>query len=100
MEPVALAEVASIVGGTVHFPKEDREVGSIAIHSDRLQADSLFFALSGTTDGHRFVARALANGAIAAVVDETRLAELPDGAGPLIAVADPLAALQAMAVWW
>ncbi|WP_432984316.1 alanine racemase [Dactylosporangium sp. CA-233914] len=100
MDPVSVAEVASIVGGTVHFPREDREVGSVAIHSDRLQADSLFFALSGITDGHRFVARALANGAIAAVVDETRLTELPVGAGPLIAVADPLAALQEMAVWW
>ncbi|MEU7865224.1 alanine racemase [Dactylosporangium sp. NPDC049140] len=99
MDPVSVAEVASIVGGTVHFPGGEREVGSVAIHSDRLQADSLFFALQGATDGHRFVARALANGAIAAVVDQARLGDL-DGQGPLIAVADPLAALQAMAVWW
>ncbi|WP_426509684.1 alanine racemase [Dactylosporangium sp. McL0621] len=99
MDPVSVAEVASIVGGTVRFPEGEREVGSVAIHSDRLQADSLFFALQGVTDGHRFVARALANGAIAAVVDQARLGDL-DGQGPLIAVADPLAALQAMAVWW
>ncbi|MEV6930683.1 alanine racemase [Dactylosporangium sp. NPDC051485] len=100
MDPVSVAEVASIVGGAVHFPREEREVGSVAIHSDRLQADSLFFALQGATDGHRFVARALANGAIAAVVAADRLDELPHDAGPLIAVADPLAALQEMAVWW
>ncbi|WP_432834174.1 alanine racemase [Dactylosporangium sp. CA-092794] len=100
MDPVPVTEVASIIGGTVHFPAEEREVGSVAIHSDRLQADSLFFALGGATDGHRFVGRALANGAIAAVVAADRLAELPRDAGPLIAVADPLAALQAMAAWW
>ncbi|GAA4258978.1 alanine racemase [Dactylosporangium darangshiense] len=100
MDPVSVAEAASIVGGTVHFPGEEREVGGVAIHSDRLQADSLFFALRGATDGHQFVARALANGAIAAVVAEDCLAELPRDAGPLIAVADPLAALQEMAVWW
>ncbi|MER7007960.1 alanine racemase [Dactylosporangium sp. NPDC000555] len=100
MDPVSVAEVASIVGGTVHLPREEREVGSVAIHSDRLQADSLFFALEGATDGHKFVARALSNGAIAAVVAESRLADLPADAGPLIAVADPLAALQEMAVWW
>ncbi|MGI5246773.1 alanine racemase [Dactylosporangium sp. CA-139066] len=100
MDPVSVAEAASIIGGTLHFPGEEREVGGVAIHSDRLQADSLFFALQGATDGHRFVARALANGAIAAVVAEDRLAELPRDAGPLIAVKDPLAALQEMAVWW
>ncbi|WP_433213380.1 alanine racemase [Dactylosporangium sp. CS-047395] len=101
MDPVPLAEVASIVGGTVHLragKPEERLVGSVAIHSDRLQADSLFFALQGVTDGHRFVARALANGAIAAVVDERRLAEFPGQA--VIGVPDPLAALQEMAVWW
>nr|BFE63912.1 bifunctional UDP-N-acetylmuramoyl-tripeptide:D-alanyl-D-alanine ligase/alanine racemase [Dactylosporangium thailandense] len=98
MDPVSVAEVASIVGGTVHFPGEERAVGSVAIHSDRLQADSLFFALQGVTDGHRFVARALANGAIAAVVDRRRLAEFPGQT--VIAVEDPLAALQEMAVWW
>lgn len=100
MDQVPVAEVAAIVGATVHFPQDDRTVGSVAIHSDRLQADSLFFALQGDTDGHRFVGRALANGAIAAVVAADRLAELPRDAGPLIAVADPLAALQEMAAWW
>jgi alanine racemase len=100
MDPISVAEVAAIVGGTVLNGEEDRTVGSISIHSDRLQADSLFFALHGASDGHRFVGRALANGAIAAVVAAGRVDELPRDAGPLIVVPDPLAALQEMAGWW
>jgi UDP-N-acetylmuramoyl-tripeptide--D-alanyl-D-alanine ligase len=58
----------------------------------------LFVALKGERfDGHDFVAHALASGAAAALVADSRAASLD---GNLIAVADPLQALGALAAFW
>jgi alanine racemase len=60
---------------------------------------SIFFALKGTqADGHEFVAKALANGAVAAVVERGRIAQPEEGA--IIEVDNPLEALQRLAKWW
>lgn len=101
MDPVRLAELVQIVGGTPagRFDPEG-VVEAATIHSERIHRASLFFALSGTrTDGHRFVADAFANGAVAAVVARGRAGELA-ASGPLVEVDDPRTALQALAAWW
>jgi UDP-N-acetylmuramoyl-tripeptide--D-alanyl-D-alanine ligase len=57
----------------------------------------VFFAVSGERfDAHTFVRQAFARGAVAAVVSREKVAELDSG-GPLIAVDDPLLALQRLA---
>jgi len=62
--------------------------------SRQVAGGELFFALPGEqTDGHRFVAAALGNGAAAAVVHES--CEAPDG-GALIRVDDVFTALHAL----
>jgi alanine racemase len=100
VERISLGRLASIVGGEmVGSPVDEAVVGGVAIHSERLPAESVFFALRGASDGHRYVGRALAHGAVAAVVAEDYDAGVAP-AGPLVRVADPLAALQALAGWW
>ncbi len=79
-------------------------VRRITTDSRQVQAGDVFLALAGDTfDGHDFVAQAISQGAIAAIVAQSKLAALKtDGslAHPLLAVSDPLAAYQAIATWW
>jgi UDP-N-acetylmuramoyl-tripeptide--D-alanyl-D-alanine ligase len=66
------------------------EAKGIAFDSRAVARGDLFFALSGeATDGHGFVADALARGAAAAVVAR----HVPGAQGPLVRVADTMKAL-------
>jgi UDP-N-acetylmuramoyl-tripeptide--D-alanyl-D-alanine ligase len=68
-----------------------------SIDSRTIQSGDLFFAVKGERlDGHDFVAAALAQGAVAAVVSKDQLARYGDPTN-LIAVDDTLAALQTLA---
>lgn len=78
---------------------------AVVIDSRQVSADSLFFALPGTTmDGHTFIGQAAERGAACAVVREQWLAErMASGDRPLlpvIAVPETLGALQHLATWW
>jgi Alr-MurF fusion protein len=104
---------------------EEIRVGAVTVDSRRLTPpNALFFALAGQhTDGHGFVADALAAGCVAAVVDARRAGELTGVRGPLLLApateprdadgggsegednradgGDPvLAALVRLATWW
>ncbi len=71
-----------------------------SIDTRTLQPGDLFFAIRGDRfDAHEFVAGALSTGACAAVVARDRLAEIEDPVRtrPLLAVEDPLLALQSLA---
>jgi UDP-N-acetylmuramoyl-tripeptide--D-alanyl-D-alanine ligase len=74
-------------------------VAGVSIDSRTLRAGELFVAIHGPRhDGHTFVAAALADGACAAVVAGSRVAEYPEETRRrLCAVDDPLAALQLLA---
>lgn len=92
-----VAEAAQAMDGRWTGAADAMAAGA-AIDSRAVTGDELFFALPGErTDGHRFVAAALAAGAAAAVVSRTPPAdaELPAEA-PLIEVDDPEAALHAL----
>jgi len=65
----------------------------VSIDTRTLQPGDLFVALQGDTDGHAFVADALARGAAGALVHRTD--GLPDDA-PLLVVDDTLAGLHAL----
>ena len=72
-------------------------VTGVSIDTRTLQPGDLFFAIKGDVhDGHGFVRDALAKGAAAAVVAETRAAEF-EGSGPLLVVHDVLDALRPFA---
>lgn len=88
--PLALweaAEIASATGGTA---SGDFQCAGVEIDSRDVREGDLFVALKGeTTDGHRFLAKAFANGAAAALVD--RPVDYPH-----ILVDDTFVALQAL----
>ena len=68
----------------------------VSINTQTLQRGDLFFALLGTkADGHDFVADALARGAAGAVVNRKFAKKNPTL--PLLVVADPAAAMRALA---
>ncbi|MEI2700956.1 MAG: UDP-N-acetylmuramoyl-tripeptide--D-alanyl-D-alanine ligase [Baekduia sp.] len=70
------------------------------IDSRQAGPGALFFGLPGrNADGGEFAAEVLAAGAWGAVVSEAH-AEAAQGAGALIACADPLAAMQRLATAW
>ena len=101
MDAVSIADLADIVGGTVTgwTPQADL-VRHVTIHSKHIMQGSLFFALPGArTDGHKFARDALANGAVGVVLAEGQ-GQGDDFGGPVIAVPDPLEALQQLAQWW
>ncbi len=69
------------------------DASGVSIDSRSLRPGDLFVALQGDTDGHAFVADALARGAAGAMVHRTD--GLPDDA-PLLVVGDTLAGLHAL----
>jgi UDP-N-acetylmuramoyl-tripeptide--D-alanyl-D-alanine ligase len=74
----------------------------VTTDSRALRRGDLFVALKGERfDGHDFVVQAFERGAAAAIVASDRTSALGGrGAGSLIEVADPLAALAALATFW
>jgi UDP-N-acetylmuramoyl-tripeptide--D-alanyl-D-alanine ligase len=91
----ARAIAAKLSGANVQF-------GGVATDSRALAAGELFVALKGERfDGHDFIAQAFDRGAAAAIVSAERAGALEGRvAGSLLAVADPLVALGALAAYW
>ncbi|MXP13479.1 UDP-N-acetylmuramoyl-tripeptide--D-alanyl-D-alanine ligase [Altererythrobacter confluentis] len=89
--PMCLWDAQEIVNATGGVASADFQVSGVEIDSRDVRSGDLFFALRGETmDGHKFIDKAFANGATAAVVD--RPVDFPH-----ILVADTHAALEALA---
>ena len=87
-----LADFLAATGGRVIGTPPER-VSGVSLDSRAVAPGEAFFAIRGLArDGHAFAADALANGASLAVVADDKAASI--GAEPLIAVADPLKALE------
>ncbi len=75
MIPLMLEEIIPAIEGRVLLPEGDSpnrcgRVTGVAIDSRAIRPGDLFFAIVGEThDGHSFVRGALANGAVAAIVN-------------------------------
>jgi UDP-N-acetylmuramoyl-tripeptide--D-alanyl-D-alanine ligase len=96
-----LHQIAQWCGAELHpHGAENLSVTGYSIDSRSLQPGDLFFAVRGDRfDGHDFVHSAFAGGAVASVVTRSKIASLPAEAQrrPLLAVDDPLPALQQLA---
>ncbi|TCK74361.1 UDP-N-acetylmuramoyl-tripeptide--D-alanyl-D-alanine ligase [Acidipila rosea] len=100
-----LATAALEAGGKLRLP--GKPIGELiatgySIDSRTMQAGELFFAVRGERfDGHDFIEAAFAREAVAAVVAESQLLNLPERVRslPLIVVDDPLLGLQRLAAY-
>jgi UDP-N-acetylmuramoyl-tripeptide--D-alanyl-D-alanine ligase len=102
MEPVDLNTIVSQVRGrwVGPAPPPPVRVAEVGTDSRTLPSQALFIALRGERhDGHCHVEEARRRGAVASIVSEARLAELPPAGGPYVAVDDPLSALERLASW-
>ncbi|MCJ7437048.1 MAG: UDP-N-acetylmuramoyl-tripeptide--D-alanyl-D-alanine ligase [Acidimicrobiia bacterium] len=88
-------EIARIAGGEMLAGDPDARVSSYAIDSRVLEPGDCFVALRGVRDGHDFLTDAFAKGAIVALVSEA--VDAPVAGATLVRVAEPLAALGALA---
>jgi UDP-N-acetylmuramoyl-tripeptide--D-alanyl-D-alanine ligase len=93
-------DLVRLTGGRL-LARSDRPIRAAAVDSRLVEPGELFIALAGErTDGHEFLAEAVARGAAALIV--ARPIADPAGMGDvtIIRVADPLAALGASAAGW
>ena len=89
--PMALWSAAEIAAATGGSASHDFQASGVEMDSRDVKPGDLFVALKGEAmDGHKFVAQAFANGAVAAVTD--RPVDFPH-----VLVADTTAALHALA---
>jgi UDP-N-acetylmuramoyl-tripeptide--D-alanyl-D-alanine ligase len=90
------ADVVTATGGALVVPPDTAtpaQITGVATDSRLVKPGDVFVALRGPrTDGHRFVADAMARGAVLAVV-----ADASTACGPALVVPDPLRALGAIA---
>ncbi|HKD82376.1 MAG TPA: alanine racemase [Candidatus Angelobacter sp.] len=101
MIPTKLDRIAHEIDGELHGGHSSLTVDRVCTDSRGVATGALFIALQGQqADGHHFIPDAFRNGATAALVARDRLNSLALQPGwPVIAVADPLRGLQALAVW-
>src|SRR5687768_11440677 len=90
--------MAAASGGRVVAGDRATPIGHISIDSRTVAAGDFFVAIRGDRfDGHRFVAGALAAGAIGALVDDPAAAGDLAGTAVVVQAADTTRALQALA---
>jgi UDP-N-acetylmuramoyl-tripeptide--D-alanyl-D-alanine ligase len=96
--PLTAGDVAAAAAGRLVSGGPAVPIGRISIDSRAVRPGDLFLAIRGERfDGHRFVAEAVASGAIGALVDEgSAVGELPAGT-LLIEAGDTTRALQDVA---
>ena len=90
-QPLALWSAAEIAAATGGIASHDFQAAGVEMDSRDVKPGDVFIALKGEAmDGHRFIATAFAQGAVAAIVDRPV-------AFPHVLVADTTAALHALA---
>lgn len=102
MRRYALTDILKGTGGRLTAPLG--QASSTPLHLERdsrqVQPGDIFIAIKGASlDGHDYVSVALRNGAVTAIVSEEWIASHPEVTQPLVAVDDPVAALQRWAAW-
>lgn len=94
-----LRAIATVISADTQNLNTEKFHG-ISTDSRQVQQGELFVALRGEKfDGHRFVASAIAKGAVAGIVDRESLSYLETDL-PLLVVANTLTAYQQIANWW
>lgn len=97
----AIAITSATVANIDEIAQKNIEIRGVISDSRKLKAGELFVALIGENfDGHGFVAQAIAQGAVAAIVSRERANSEAFRGLPILAVDDTLTAYQDLARWW
>ena len=97
----AIAITSATVNNIDENTQKTTEIRGVISDSRKLKSGELFVALTGENfDGHGFVAQAIAQGAVAAIVSHEWANSLAAKGLPLLAVDDTIAAYQDLARWW
>ncbi len=97
----AIAITSATVANIDETTQHNTDIRGIISDSRKLKAGELFVALTGENfDGHGFVAQAIAQGAIAALVSHEWANSAAAQGLPILAVDDTIAAYQDLARWW
>ncbi|SFJ67413.1 UDP-N-acetylmuramoyl-tripeptide--D-alanyl-D-alanine ligase [Planctomicrobium piriforme] len=99
MQTILFQDLIAATGGNpVGIADLEQPITRIETDSRKIRPGDLFWALEGKRfDGHKFVKQALAAGAIAAVVDQTKSQRIQ---GPKIEVEETVPALWRLANWY
>jgi UDP-N-acetylmuramoyl-tripeptide--D-alanyl-D-alanine ligase len=99
-----IATIALVIHAKPIAIAPNAKISGISTDTRTLKTGDLFFALSGENfDGHRFVERAIAQGAVAVVVSETWFNDyknIDNNSCTFLVVQDVLRAYQDLAHWW
>ncbi|MCY7331969.1 MAG: Mur ligase domain-containing protein, partial [Pseudanabaena sp. CAN_BIN31] len=97
----AIAITSATVANIDENAQKNIEIRGVISDSRKLKAGELFVALTGENfDGHGFVATAIAQGAVAAIVSRAWANSAAALGLPLLIVDDTLTAYQDLARWW
>ena len=97
----AIATTSATVNNIDENTQINTEIRGVISDSRKLKSGELFVALTGENfDGHGFVAQAIAQGAVAAIVSHEWANSVAGKGLPLLAVDDTVSAYQDLARWW
>ena len=97
----AIATTSATVNNIDENTQINTEIKGVISDSRKLKSGELFVALTGENfDGHGFVAQAIAQGAVAAIVSHEWANSVAAKGLPLLAVDDTVSAYQDLARWW
>jgi UDP-N-acetylmuramoyl-tripeptide--D-alanyl-D-alanine ligase len=97
----AIAITSATVANIDENAQTNTEIRGVVSDSRKLKAGELFVALTGENfDGHGFVAAAIAQGAVAAIVSQEWANSAAAQGLPVLAVSNTITAYQDLARWW
>ena len=97
----AIAITSATVNNIDENTQKNTEIRGVISDSRKLKSGELFVALTGENfDGHGFVAQAIVQGAVAAIVSHEWASSVAAKGLPLLAVDDTVSAYQDLARWW
>ncbi len=95
---ITISDLFELTGAVIYNPDSYKSVSSFEIDSRKLSKRSIFIAVKGKNyDGHSFVKDAIANGAVAVIINRNRLDEFEDVDSTIVTVPNTIKAFGELA---
>ena len=101
---ITIGELAEVIGGKVIYGKDTVSFSNITTSSNRIKGEDLFIPVRGErTDGHKYIAQALLQGAACSLTDREEIVEDLDrvtGEYGIVLCDNTVRALQKFGAWY